>query len=408
MDLINIKWTTEKRKVSDLKAYDNNPRQITDVMFEKLKDSINTLGYVELIAINTDNTIVAGHMRVKALIALGRGEEIVEVRVPERKLTKEEFEKYLLVSNKVTGAWDYDKLANCFDNEFLFDAGFEPSELGMDIDDSEEEEDIIEPPVTPKTKLGDVYILGKHKVLCGDSFSPESIKLLLNEEKPDVLFTDPPYMMSMGGGGCFESSTKNMKERTKDIINFDPQLLKFLPSLGIPSYYIFTSKDAIPKYFEIFKGYNFNLLTWCKTNPTPFTHGSFLPDIEYLLFFGEKGRYIWNNSLKPTEIYKKYYLSDKLEGRDDTGDVHPTIKPIKPIKHKLLISSHKNGIVLDLFLGSGTTLIACEDTERRCYGIELEPKYVDVIVQRYVNRTGNETIIKNGESITWNKTVDND
>jgi len=134
-----MKWNTEKRKVSDLKAYDNNPRQITDAMFEKLKQSIDNIGYVELIAIDTDNTIVAGHMRVKALVALGRGEEIVEVRVPERRLTKEEFEKYLIVSNKVTGAWDYNKLANSFDNEFLFDAGFEAFELGMSNDDSEKD-----------------------------------------------------------------------------------------------------------------------------------------------------------------------------------------------------------------------------------------------------------------------------
>ena len=131
---MSLLWKTEKRKVSDLKAYDKNPRSISEDMFKKLKDSIESIGYVELVAIDKDNTIVAGHMRVKALIELGKGDEEIEVRVPVRKLTDEEFERYLIQSNKVTGSWDYNTLANVFDNDDLVSWGFSEVELGIGID----------------------------------------------------------------------------------------------------------------------------------------------------------------------------------------------------------------------------------------------------------------------------------
>lgn len=125
-------WKTEKRKVSDLKDYEANPRKMSADKFALLKKSIDELGYIELVAINADNTILAGHMRVRALRDLGRGDEEIEVRVPPRQLTKEEAERYLIESNKVTGDWDWDMLANSFEPEFLESHGFSPVELGMD------------------------------------------------------------------------------------------------------------------------------------------------------------------------------------------------------------------------------------------------------------------------------------
>ena len=132
-------WTTQKRKVSELKAYEHNPRNITEEMFTKLKSSIDELGYAELIAIDTDNVIVAGHQRVRALIALGRVEEEIEVRVPSRKLTDKEFKRYLVQSNKVVGTWNYETLGNVFDAPDLIDWGFTQTELGLGTDSDEEE-----------------------------------------------------------------------------------------------------------------------------------------------------------------------------------------------------------------------------------------------------------------------------
>lgn len=137
-------WTTEYRRVSDLKAYEHNPRQINDKQFEKLKESISSMGYIELVAIDVDNTIIAGHMRIKALIDLGRGDEEIEVRVPNRKLTEREFKKYLIVSNKVSGAWNFETLSNVFDIGDLKDWGFSMRELGMSEDKADSKQNRAE------------------------------------------------------------------------------------------------------------------------------------------------------------------------------------------------------------------------------------------------------------------------
>lgn len=136
----SLQWFNAKRKVKELIAYDKNPRKITNEAFELLKKSIDENGYAEVIAIDTDNTIIAGHMRAKALIALGRGDETIDVRVPNRKLTKKEFDRYLIQSNKVTGEWNWDLLANNFENSELLDWGFNESELGIDMGGSSNKE----------------------------------------------------------------------------------------------------------------------------------------------------------------------------------------------------------------------------------------------------------------------------
>lgn len=185
----------------------------------------------------------------------------------------------------------------------------------------------------------------------------------------------------------------NCKQRIDNIINFDPYVISYLANMDIPTYYICTSKDGVPKYMDIFKEHNFNILVWCKTNPVPFTAGTFLPDIEYIMYFSKKGKKIWNNSLKPTDTYKKYYISKKLQGREDAGeDLHPTMKPLELISNKIRISSNENGIVLDIFGGSGSTLIACEQLNRKCYMMELDPHYIDVIIQRWENFTGQKAV----------------
>jgi len=212
-----------------------------------------------------------------------------------------------------------------------------------------------------------------------------------------MVFTDPPYDMDMGGQGCFAEGMKNCKKRIDNIIHFDPYVLSHLPSMDIGSYYICTSKDGIPKYLDIFKDHNFNILVWCKTNPTPFTSGTFLPDIEYIMYFSKKGK-IWNNSIKPTEVYKKYYISQKLQGRNDAGgeDLHPTMKPIELIANRIKISSNQGGYVLDFFGGSGSTLIACEQLNRKCLMCELDEHYCDVIIKRWETFTGREAVLVNG------------
>ena len=229
-----------------------------------------------------------------------------------------------------------------------------------------------------------MYILGNHRLICGDSTDPAVIDRLMDGVKADMVFTDPPYNMS-DNLSVFVSN--EMKSKLDKIVNFDPYTITdTLFAINTNNYFIFTSKELVPKYFEIFKEWGFNILVWCKDNPTPMTNNTFLPDVEYLLYFYQNGR-IWNNGLD-VSVYKKYYNSNKMEGRKEAGNVHPTIKPIKIIADKVQICSNKNGIVVDLFGGSGSTLMACEQLGRKCYMCELDPKYVDVIIQRWENFTG--------------------
>lgn len=253
-------------------------------------------------------------------------------------------------------------------------------------------EDDFEPilPEEPKAQYGDIYQLGDHRLMCGDSTKEEDVNILMNGNKVDLLFTDPPYNMHYSGMGIIPEN-----ERVQTMVDFDANSINWLSNTDFGSMYIFTSKDLIPDYLKIFKDWKFNILIWEKTNNPPLTMNTFLPDIEYLLYF-HNGNRIWNNSLKPMEIYKKVYSSSRQEGQKQIGNVHPTMKPINLICDKLKISSNKNSVVLDLFGGSGSTLIACEELNRKCYMMELEPRYVDVIIQRWETFTGKKAVKING------------
>lgn len=390
------------KKVNDLIPYVNNSRTHSEEQINQIVASINEFGFTNPLLIDEKDNIIAGHGRLLASKKL-KMEEVPCIVLSG--LTEAQKKAYIIADNKMAlkAGWDEELLKVELENlkELNFDlelTGFDVDELD-DIFRVEEEEEIveddfdIEPPEEPKAKLGDIYKLGNHRLMCGDSTKEEDVAKLMNGNKADMVFTDPPYDMSMGGQGCFKSSMGNCKERIDNIINFDPYVISYLANMDIPTYYICTSKDGIPKYMDIFKEHNFNILVWCKTNPVPFTAGTFLPDIEYIMYFSKKGKKIWNNSLKPTDTYKKYYISKKLQGREDAGeDLHPTMKPIELISNKIRISSNENGVVLDIFGGSGSTLIACEQLNRNCYMMELDPKYVDVIIKRWEEFTGEKAI----------------
>lgn len=209
----------------------------------------------------------------------------------------------------------------------------------------------------------------------------------------DFDFMDTPYNMGYSGAGIIKETTHNVRERIKNIIDFNAYSIKYLSSMNIGNVCIFTSKDLIKDYLEIFKEWKFNLLVWVKTNNPPMINNNFLPDIEYLLYF-HRGKRIWNNGLKPMSIYSKCYASSRQEGQRGVGDLHPTMKPIDLLIDKIKILSKENGIILDLFGGSGSTLIAAEQTKRTCYMMELDPKYCDVIVKRWEKLTNKKAILE--------------
>lgn len=380
-------------KLRELKPYEKNPRR-NDESVDAVAESIRQCEYVAPIIVDENNVILAGHTRYKALKRLGYTEAEVVVK---SGLSEEQKRKYRLLDNKTNelAFWDFNLLAEELNG---LDFGDLDLDWGIETEESPKFEDgdyEVVPPENPKSKLGDIYRLGRHRLMCGDSTDRENIDVLLNGEKADMIFTDPPYDMEMGAQGCFKESMKNCKDRIDDIIKFDPFVLSYLPKLDVNSFYIFTSKNGISKYLEIFKGLNYDILCWCKTNPVPFTSGSFLPDVEYLMYFSRKGR-IWNNSLKPTALYRKYYVTQKLQGRIDGGaNLHPTMKPIEIIADKIRINSNEGGIVVDIFGGSGSTLVACEQANRKCYMMEINPRYVDVIIERWENLTGEKAVLLN-------------
>lgn len=171
-----------------------------------------------------------------------------------------------------------------------------------------------------------------------------------------------------------------------ELSHFDVDSIAYLEKYNFPSLYIFTSCNGVPRYMNIFKDWAFKIITWCKLDPTPFCHNSFYPDCEYMLYFhkGTKNGRIWNNKLRPTSVYKQYYISSKQEGILDNGNekVHPTMKPLQLLSDKMQISSNKDSVVLDLFGGSGSTMVVAEKLGRECLMMEYSPKYMNVIIDR--------------------------
>lgn len=394
----------QKIEITKLKPAEYNPRKDLkpeDEEYQKIKKSIIEFGYVAPIIVNSDMTVIGGHQRLKVLAELGYTEvECVVVDLDKNK------EKALNIAlNKISGEWDNGKLeellAELKETDIDMDiTGFSFDEVDnilKDITGTKEDDFDIDQALNeieePISKPGDIWILGKHRLMCGDSTLKENIDKLINNKQIDLILTDPPYNMGYSGAGIIKETTHNVRERIKNIIDFNAYSIKYLSSMNIGNVCIFTSKDLIKDYLEIFKEWKFNLLVWVKTNNPPMINNNFLPDIEYLLYF-HRGKRIWNNGLKPMSIYSKCYVSSRQEGQRGVGDLHPTMKPIDLLVDKIKILSKENGIILDLFGGSGSTLIAAEQTKRTCYMMELDPKYCDVIVKRWETLTGEKAILQ--------------
>ena len=391
----------ENVAIKDIKPYERNAKKHDETQIKNVAESIKQFGFAQPIVVDRNNVVIIGHCRLLASKKL-KLKEVPVVRMED--LTDEQVQKLRLLDNRLNESeWDFDLLAEDIPtldfSDFDIDWG-----LPEDIEENTEieEDEAPEPPAEPKAKLGDLWQLGSHHLICGDSTDVTVIDRLMDGVKADMVFTDPPYNMSDHLTGFANEKTK---KALSTIVDFDPNtVIDTLFAINTNNYFIFTSKELIPKYFKIFEEWGFNILVWCKDNPTPMTNNTFLPDVEYLLYFYKKGR-VWNNGLD-VSVYKKYYNSNKMEGRKEAGNVHPTIKPIKIIADKIQICSNKNGIVVDLFGGSGSTLIACEQLNRKCYMCELDPHYIDVIIQRYINLKGTDKdvfLLRDGKKIPYNE-----
>ena len=380
--------TTKQYHIDELIFAEYNPRQLTKDQYQGLKDSITRFGLVDPVIINKhkerDNIIVGGHQRVKIAKDLG----YKEVPCVEVNLTPEKERELNIRLNKNTGEWDWDSLANYFDVSDLLEWGFTDDELQFEpelvegrIDDDEipEVEEAI-------TKLGDLWLLGEHKVLCGDATKKEDVEQLMEGQKADMVFTDPPYNLNyQSGTWSAERKLKIGKIKNDNMDDADYiswlkssfTLIKSNINKNIDQYICSDWKvfhlfrESILKSGQELK----NLIIWNKEYQTQALN-KYANAHEFILFIGSnkypyKDINVWN--------CKREFNPD-----------HPTPKPIEIINKAINYSSKDGNLIYDPFIGSGSTLIACEKTNRKCYGMEIDPHYCDVIVKRWEEYTGNK------------------
>lgn len=379
--------------IDKLSFLEGNPRK-GDI--EAVAKSYKQFGQRKPIVATKDYVVIAGNHQLAAARQLG-WDRIAVVITDDDELTAKAF---ALADNRTAelGSYDDDLLADLLSEvssvpELMDSTGFSEDDLFdlIGFDDEPEEEQEIEVPVEPKTKLGDMYKLGNHYLLCGDATNEHDLKKLIKDNQIGLITTDPPYnYKTMGSGGAFDY--ENVKYRIKDLIDFNPK--EFLQVLknnfnSKVNFYIFCNTLLVPNYcnWAIENNYNFNILTWHKKSFIPANTGHYYPDTEYIIHITKNATF--NTGIKAN--YNKYYILD-----NEKNEKHPTIKPLEIIINQIIISSNVNEYILDFFAGSGTTLIACEKTNRKALLMELDPAYCDVIIERWENLTGQKAELING------------
>ncbi len=408
-----LAWKTERRRVNDLLPYEANPRVISDKQMEDLKKSLRMFNLVELPAIDADNRIIAGHQRLKALQLLGRGEEQIEVRVPNRKLTKAEFERYLVTSNAVGGDWDFSKLKS-FDLELLLDIGFNDDDVASIWDGNLETEDDgfdVEKELAkitkPKTKLGDLYQLGTHRLICGDSTDLAVLKKLVGKDAVSMIYSDPVYNIGVdynkgiGGKKSYGGTVNDKRTDTEYKVFLRTTLENALTVSKLDTHvYYWCDESYIWLIQELYRELgieNKRVCMWIKNghNPTP---GVAFNKCYEPCVYGVRGKpHLTKGIDNLNEVFNKelttgnrliddildllnIWLVKRMAGQDYQ---HATAKP--PTLHEKAIRrcTRPGDLILDSFGGSGSTLIAAEQLKRRSALVELEPIFCDLIVKRY-------------------------
>jgi DNA modification methylase len=410
-------WHTEQRVVDNLMPSPKNPRIMSDKQTEDLKKSIKRFNLAEIPAIDVDGKICAGHQRIRVLQLLGRGKEKIDVRVPNRKLTEKEYEQYMLTSNVVIGDWDYEKL-KVFDLDFLVDIGFDQIELGkfwdkkMEVEDDEfEPEKEIKKIKHPTTKLGDIVLLGQHKIICGDSTNPKVLEKLFGGEKTSMIYSDPVYNLKLdnlydGGVGGKQNYGGQVNDNRTDDEYADLIRKSMKCALGV------TKKDTHIFYWSdqryiwltqtLYRDLgieNKRVCLWIKNgqNPTP---GVAFSKCYEPCTYGTIGQpYLSKNFQGLNEVMNKEMTTGN-NLIDEIGDIwavkrlsgkeyaHATSKPPKLHEKAILRCTKPGDIILDSFLGSASTLIAGEYLKRKVYGVELEPVFCDLAIKRWERLSG--------------------
>lgn len=405
---MSMEWKT--LSVDALRPAAYNPRKKLkpgDKEYEKIKNSIQEFGYVEPIIVNYDMTVIGGHQRLTVLKDLGYTEvQCVMVHIEDEIKVK----ALNIALNKITGAWNEQLLADLivdlqsadFNTDFT---GFEAPEIEqlfskvhnkeIKEDDFDVDAELQKPTMS---KAGDIWLLGRHRLVCGDSTLPETYTTLMEDRRANLVLTDPPYNVNV------EETAGKIKNDNMS----DEDFYKFLFSMFVnveqnmeadASIYVFHADSKGLIFRQAFHDAGFYLSGCCiwKKNALVLGRSPYQWQHEPCLF-GWKlgGKHQWYADRKQTTIWEY--------DRPKSSKEHPTMKPVALMAYPIQNSSMSNCIVLDPFLGSGSTLMACEETNRICYGIELDEKFVDVIVNRYIEAVGSSDgvfVIRDGNKLPY-------
>lgn len=388
MDII---WKSEERRLNDLIPADYNPRKISDEERNNIKQSIERFSLCDPIVINKNNKIIGGHQRFSILKE--KGNITVDVRVPNILLDEKQEKELNLRLNKNLAQWDFQLLSN-YDEDLLKDVGFFKEELDKIFNEGYNEKDDEVPENPPAiVQKGQIYKLGRHRLMCGDATLNNEVLLLMNGEKSKMIHTDPPYNVN------YAANKKHPSHKIRKIENDNQS----------PEEWEDFCKDLFVNFKEFNDG---DIYMWGASGPEGMRMRLWL--VEFGCHWS--ATIIWKKQqlvLSPAKYQRMYepcfygwfnkstFGADRKEtevweiDRPHNSKLHPTMKPIEICEKAIKNSSQRNDIVLDLFLGSGSTLIACEKTNRICYGMEIEPHYCDVIIKRWEDYTDKKAVLIN-------------
>lgn len=375
--------------VADLKEYQNNPRKNKKAV-AAVAESIKNFGFKNPIIIDKDGVIIAGHTRKAAAEKLGL--ETVPCVVAD-DLTPEQAAAFRLADNKTAelAEWDFEKLAE--EVKALADFPVDLADFGFDLSEFEERQEVEEDgyneeeeaeEIVPRMRAGEVWRLGRHRLMCGDSTNKADVLKLLDGARADLVFTDPPYGVNIQGG---KNNNTIAGDLTQTAIPFSFEIAAEVATTETARFYFCGGEANITLYFKLFERYLRQipkLLIWVKENQV-LSHNNYHKQYE-LIFFGYKagGGNVWYSSRNMEDASDIWNVS-----RDPSKNyVHPTQKPVELPARAIRNSSKKGDVIFEPFSGSGSTMLACEQLDRICYAMEIDPKYCEATLQRWEHLTG--------------------
>ena len=403
-----------KVKISEVKSNQNNPRIIKDDKFQKLVKSIKEFPEmlnIRPIVVNADMVVLGGNMRLKACKEAGI-KEVAIIKADD--LTDEQQKQFIIKDNVGFGEWDWEDLANNWDAEQLTDWGLDIPDFKPEVLEAEEDDFAVpDGGIETDIVLGDLFEIGEHRLLCGDSTDSDQVAKLMNGQKADMVFTDPPYNVDFKGqelsnttkdgievighkrANAKQDKIKNDSMPDEEFIEFMKAVLSNVLLFNQGAWYFSFCDLKLDLLLNPLKDMGFNwksIIVWKKNQAT--LSGKDYKSRYEPIVYGCPENSFYGERYKQEDIWEFQ--------RTLKNDLHPTMKPIPLIENALNNSSKEGMNILDLFLGSGSTMVASHQLKRKCYGMELDPKYCQVIVDRMLKLDPSLEVKRNG--VTYNKT----